>query len=142
MRNLCVLCVKNINRKGRKVKRKVRKEKLKNMTTIYIALLRGINVGGKNIIKMETLKQLFIDMEFSDVKTYIQSGNVVFSTKEVDREKLVRTIEKGKNAIYTSRLTSEMGRSYFSKIMQTPVYKSITIRNWNTTKKLLEMTVF
>jgi len=33
----------------------------------------------------------------------------------------------GKNAIYTSRLTSEMGRSYFSKIIQTPAYKSITI---------------
>ena len=67
--------------------------------TIYIALLRGINVGGKNIIKMETLKQLFIDMEFSDVKTYIQSGNVIFSTKEVDREKLEHdkeTIRNGK----------------------------------------------
>ena len=59
------------------------------MTTIYIALLRGINVGGKKIIKME----------FSDVKTYIQSGNVIFSTKEVDREKLEHdkeTIRNGK----------------------------------------------
>jgi hypothetical protein len=50
------------------------------LNTFFIALLRGINVGGKNIIKMEQLKQVFDDMGFSDVKTYIQSGNVIFRT--------------------------------------------------------------
>jgi uncharacterized protein (DUF1697 family) len=149
---------------------------------IYIALLRGINVGGKNIIKMEQLKQIFVDMGFSDVKTYIQSGNVIFRTPESDKLKLQDRIESqlqknfsaeiktlilaagdlaetvanapenfgvepekfrydvwfllppitvndvvsnirlregidflqaGKNVIYTSRLTSQMGKSYF-----------------------------
>ena len=179
------------------------------MEKFCIALLRGINVGGKNVIKMERLKQAFNEMGFSDVETYIQSGNVIFRTLESDKGKLTDSIEKqlqknfsaeiktliltaddlaetvenapenfgaepekyrydvwfllppttvndvvsnlrlregvdflqaGKNVIYTSRLTSQMGKSYFSKIMQTPVSKNFTIRNWNTTTKLLELT--
>jgi uncharacterized protein (DUF1697 family) len=179
------------------------------MDTSYIALLRGINVGGKNIIKMERLKQVFVDIGFSDVKTYIQSGNVVFRTSENNKLELTDRIEKqlqknfsteiktlvltaddlaeivenapenfgvepekfrydvwfllppttvndvvsnvrlregidflhtGKNVIYTSRLTSQTGKSYFSKISQMPFYKNTTIRNWNTTTKLLKLT--
>ncbi|MDR1504030.1 MAG: DUF1697 domain-containing protein [Prevotella sp.] len=45
---------------------------------IYIALLRGINVGGKNIIKMAELKKVFENMGFHSVQSYIQSGNVLF----------------------------------------------------------------
>ena len=59
----------------------------------HIALLRGINVGGNNIIKMENLKQCFTDMDFSDVKTYIQSGNIIFKTQETDKLKLIQLIE-------------------------------------------------
>ncbi|MDP4171891.1 MAG: DUF1697 domain-containing protein, partial [Bacillota bacterium] len=50
--------------------------------TIYIALLRGINVGGKNIIKMADLKKLFESLNLTNVKTYIQSGNVLFKSDE------------------------------------------------------------
>jgi len=46
----------------------------------YIAFFRGINVGGKNVVKMIDLKKLFTDMGFQDVRTYIQSGNVIFSS--------------------------------------------------------------
>ncbi|MBZ4222958.1 DUF1697 domain-containing protein [Bacillus wiedmannii] len=53
--------------------------------TIYIALLRGINVGGHKVIKMADLKQMFESIELKQVKTYIQSGNIVFeSEKDVD----------------------------------------------------------
>jgi uncharacterized protein (DUF1697 family) len=45
----------------------------------YIALLRGINVSGKKIILMADLKKLFESLKFADVKTFIQSGNVVFT---------------------------------------------------------------
>ena len=45
---------------------------------IYVALLRGINVGGKNLIKMPALKECFELGGFEDVTTYIQSGNVLF----------------------------------------------------------------
>lgn len=45
----------------------------------YIALLRGINVSGKNTIKMDALKEMFLDLGFIEIQTYIQSGNVIFS---------------------------------------------------------------
>ncbi len=48
----------------------------------YIALLRGINVGGHKKILMADLRTLFEKMGFENVRTYIQSGNVVFQTKE------------------------------------------------------------
>jgi len=46
--------------------------------SLYVALLRGINVGGKNLIKMTELAALFTGLGFTDVRTYIQSGNVIF----------------------------------------------------------------
>jgi uncharacterized protein (DUF1697 family) len=55
------------------------------MSTTYLALLRGINVGGNNIIKMESLKKTFEEMGFSAVKTYIQSGNVIFADGKNDK---------------------------------------------------------
>ena len=177
-------------------------EKLK-----YLALLRGINVGGKNIIKMCELKKIFEGMKFTDVKTYIQSGNVIFLDYENDQIKIQKKIERtlfkklnykiniriltfseineivnnkpkgfgednenkydviylikplevkdaikeiktrdgvdkmfeGKNVLYISRLIKNLSKSYFSKIIDTPIYQNITIRNWNTTKKLYEL---
>ncbi|SDG95500.1 DUF1697 domain-containing protein [Desulfosporosinus hippei] len=49
---------------------------------VYIALLRGINVGGKNVIKMAELKKVFEAIGLCDVKTYIQSGNVLFKSNQ------------------------------------------------------------
>jgi len=66
--------------------------------TIYIALLRGINVGGKNIIKMAELKRAFEIIGLSEVQTYIQSGNVLFKSNEVEgtlRKKIELEIETG-----------------------------------------------
>jgi uncharacterized protein (DUF1697 family) len=51
----------------------------------YVALLRGINVGGKNLIRMPALKAAFEDQGFQDVATYIQSGNVVFARRRPGR---------------------------------------------------------
>lgn len=53
-----------------------------NNMTIYVALLRGINVGGHKVIKMADLKRLFESIELKHVKTYIQSGNIVFESEE------------------------------------------------------------
>ena len=61
---------------------------------IYLALLRGINVGGNNLIKMADLKSCFEKMKFTSVKTYIQSGNVIFQSTEKSAEKLTDQIEK------------------------------------------------
>lgn len=60
----------------------------------YVAFLRGINVGGKNKIKMETLREICAEIGFSNVKTYINSGNVIFETKKTDDKKLAAQIEK------------------------------------------------
>jgi uncharacterized protein (DUF1697 family) len=60
----------------------------------YLALLRGINVGGNNIITMAALRASFEEMGFTDVATYIQSGNVVFHALRSNRARLEHTIEE------------------------------------------------
>ncbi len=60
----------------------------------YVAFLRGINVGGKNKIKMETLREACAALGFGNVKTYINSGNLIFETEKSDDKKLAAEIEK------------------------------------------------
>lgn len=60
----------------------------------YISMLRGINVSGHNKIKMEELKKLYETLGFSNVQTYIQSGNVVFKSSDTNISKLTGKIEK------------------------------------------------
>ncbi len=174
----------------------------------YLALLRGINVGGNNVIKMADLKAGFEALGFTDVVTYIQSGNVLFKSKEPDLTKLTTNIEtelsnrfnyqskivlvafnqleaiiknapadfgskpdefkydviflkapltptkaigfvtvragvdtalSGDGVLYFSRRADKLGQSYLKKIITMPVYQEMTIRNWNTTTKLLEL---
>lgn len=59
----------------------------------YIAFLRGINVGGKNKISMSELKQSFEQNGFQNVITYINSGNVIFSSDNNDENKLKEECE-------------------------------------------------
>jgi uncharacterized protein (DUF1697 family) len=174
----------------------------------YLALLRGINVGGKNIIKMAELKLCFEKMGFSDVATYIQSGNVIFKSENRNISKLTKEIEQtlsenfnynsrlvlityeqlneiverapkdfgkepdkfrydvlflkdpltpnealnqiitkdgvdkvynGAYNLYFSRLISKASQSHLTKLISLPLYKQITIRNWNTSTKLLKL---
>jgi uncharacterized protein (DUF1697 family) len=174
----------------------------------YVALLRGINVGGNTIIKMDELRKIFEKLGFSDVKTYIQTGNVIFSDTEKDKSKLAEKIEgklfevikskisiailtlfemnetvlkkpenfgendeeykydvvflidplkasdavkefnprpgvdkiyAGKNVLYHSILKKERTKSHITKIIESKIYSKISIRNWNTTKKLYEL---
>lgn len=66
--------------------------------TTYIALLRGINVSGHYKIKMAELKQLFINLGFNNIITYIQSGNVIFESSEKNNSKIEEQIvEQVKN---------------------------------------------
>ncbi|KTB49328.1 hypothetical protein DEALK_02410 [Dehalogenimonas alkenigignens] len=175
----------------------------------YVALLRGINVGGKNIVPMAGLRTSLEEMGFSNVSTYIASGNVILeSDKSADEIKvqlekalpkrfeldgdlikvlvLTRTqlqaivdnkpegfgeqpekyhsdalflmgidsasvipllnpregvdmVWPGDGVIYSQRLSSQRTKSRLNAIMALPAYKSMTIRNWNTTTKLLEL---
>ena len=174
----------------------------------YVALLRGINVGGRNPIKMPALKDCFEANAFEDVATYIQSGNVLFTSPETRASELTRRIEAmlaeafgyeatvvvrnrrqiravvaraptgfgaeptryrydviflkepltakvamksvptapgvdeahaGTGVLYFSRLIAKATQSRLNKIISSPIYPSVTIRNWNTTTKLLRM---
>lgn len=59
----------------------------------YAAFLRGINVGGKTSIKMENLREVFASLKYKNVKTYIQSGNVIFETDNNNDNELRAAIE-------------------------------------------------
>lgn len=61
---------------------------------IYISMLRGINVGGNKRIKMDRLRESFEALDFEQVKTYIQSGNVVFKAGKVSTAGLSKRIEE------------------------------------------------
>jgi uncharacterized protein (DUF1697 family) len=72
----------------------------------YVALLRAVNVGGHAIVKMAELRKLFESFGFSDVVTYIQSGNVLFSTSEAGgSERLARRLEEQLAAALGPRLS-------------------------------------
>src|SRR4029077_19303679 len=61
---------------------------------VYVAFLRGINVGGNSIVSMASIKEALVDLGLSDVRTYINSGNVIFSTRASDAQRLTARIEK------------------------------------------------
>lgn len=70
----------------------------------YLVLLRGINVGGSNIIKMDELKRLFEKMGFVNVVSYIQSGNMIFEDPEKEKLKLRDRIEKALSDRLSTRI--------------------------------------
>jgi uncharacterized protein (DUF1697 family) len=84
---------------------------------IYISMLRGINVGGHKIIKMEQLRKSFEALGFDQVQTYIQSGNVVFKTGKLSTLKLSKQIKErilsnfGFSVSVISRSSDEMART-------------------------------
>lgn len=177
--------------------------------TTHIVLLRGINVGGKNKVPMADLKACLEHLGFSNVSTYIASGNVVLESDKgtevistliekvlpesfvledelirvlvLTREQLravvdnkppgfgeqpetyhsdaifligidaaqviprfspregVDTVWPGDGVVYSQRLSAQRTKSRLNKIMAAPEYKLMTIRNWNTTTRLLEI---
>jgi uncharacterized protein (DUF1697 family) len=66
----------------------------KSRLNVFVALLRGVNVGGNNMISMRSLKDSFETLGFTNVSTYINSGNIIFTSKEGDARKLERKIEQ------------------------------------------------
>ncbi|MGZ5077256.1 MAG: DUF1697 domain-containing protein [Methylobacter sp.] len=76
---------------------------------IYVALLRGINVSGKNAIPMSKLRDSFSDLGFNDVQTYLQSGNVVFRAEQSDEFILAAAIK--------ARIAQDFGHEVFVLVM-------------------------
>ena len=71
----------------------------------YVALLRGINVGGNNIISMASLRTCFEESGFANVSTYIQSGNVLFETSEGRAAEHVRAVEEALSETYKADIS-------------------------------------
>jgi uncharacterized protein (DUF1697 family) len=62
--------------------------------TTYVALLRGINVGGRTRVRMDDLRRLFLGLRHADVHSYLQSGNVIFRSAAEDPPRLAGEIER------------------------------------------------
>jgi len=60
---------------------------------VWIAMLRGVNVGGHNRIKMDVLRELCNSLKLEDPRTYVQSGNIIFRTKEQNDAVLAKKIQ-------------------------------------------------
>lgn len=174
----------------------------------YLALLRGINVGGNSKVPMSELKVCFESLGYHGVSTYINSGNVIFETDETDTSKLRTAIEAylkdhfgfellvvlmeskrykkaldsapkwwgkdpawkhnaifliepynvddivaavgelkpdiellsaGDGVLFQSLEFSKFGKTTTGKLASNPIYKKMTIRNYNTTQKLLSL---
>ncbi len=91
------------------------------MATRYVAFLRGINVGGKAILPMKDLKRLFEDARCTNVATYIQSGNVVFTAPA----KIVKTLD----ASLTARIKEQYGHTTRLVIRDAAKLQSIVDNN-------------
>jgi uncharacterized protein (DUF1697 family) len=84
---------------------------------VYISMLRGINVGPHNRIKMDALRALYNSLSFEDPRTYVQSGNVIFRTKEKNTATLAAQIQQALekklkcSPAVILRTTAEMKRS-------------------------------
>lgn len=173
----------------------------------YVALLRGINVGGNNIIKMADLKAVFERAGYTGVITFIQSGNVIFNSGLQDKAKIVEHLEtvlskafsysskvvirshkemrtilsgvpstwvkendlrcyitfvrepvtveevasqveihddidflhSGPGVLYMSTKMDGLTKSKFSKFIGKKTYKDVTMRNFKTTRMILEI---
>lgn len=103
----------------------------------YIALLRGINVGGKNKVAMPILKKVFEEQGFSNVVTYINSGNVVFSSEVQDIHKLIQQCE----AIITERfmLTVPVAVLPANQLAEAVIHAPIW---WNADKDTIHYAIF
>ncbi len=91
----------------------------------YIALLRGINVGGRNKVKMDTLKAVLEKLGLIEVTTYIQSGNVVFKSNIIDKAGLEKKIETTIESNFKFKVTVLITtKNDLSKILEASPFKN------------------
>ncbi len=70
---------------------------------VLISMLRGINVGGHNQIKMDALRSLYLSLKLEDPRTYVQSGNIIFRTREKNSATLAKKIQNAIGAKFKCR---------------------------------------
>src|SRR5437899_12626071 len=72
-----------------------RRPDIRGAMAVIISMLRAVNVGGHNKIKMDALRALYESLKLRDAQTYVQSGNVIFKTDQRDIARLAKRIEDG-----------------------------------------------
>src|SRR5437879_13045958 len=72
-----------------------RRPDIRGAMAVIISILRAVNVGGHNKIKMDALRALYETLKLRDAQTYVQSGNVIFRREERDISRLTKRIEDG-----------------------------------------------
>ncbi len=91
----------------------------------YISLLRGINVGGQKKILMADLKALYESLGFKNVRTYVQSGNVIFEAAKMNFPRLEEKIEKGIMKKYGFDVSTIVrDAAYFKRVIDKNPYKA------------------
>jgi uncharacterized protein (DUF1697 family) len=88
--------------------------------TLYVALLRAVNVGGRGILKMEDLQAVCVACGLENVRTYIQSGNILFDSKRSERS-LKQELERV--------IADKMGRSVGVLIRTAPELRAVLDAN-------------
>jgi uncharacterized protein (DUF1697 family) len=89
--------------------------------TTYISILRGINVSGQKIIKMDALREMYEGLHFTHVQTYIQSGNVVFQFNNPEHKNL--------EPVITNQIQNKFGFEVPVIVLETAELKNIVLRN-------------
>jgi uncharacterized protein (DUF1697 family) len=85
----------------------------------YVALLRGINVGGKSLVRMEELRACAEGLGFADVRTYIASGNLLFSSPERSEARLAERLEPALERSFELPLrVAVLSRARFGRIVE------------------------
>jgi uncharacterized protein (DUF1697 family) len=93
----------------------------------HIALLRGINVGGRNRVAMTELRAVVSSLAHTDVATYIQSGNVVFSSAETDTSAIAEAIERAiADALGVHSTVVVLSRDELSQVIADNPYPDVT----------------
>jgi uncharacterized protein (DUF1697 family) len=95
-------------------------KRIYQMTT-YISILRGVNVSGYNVIKMNEFYKLYSDLGYSNIKTYIQSGNIIFQT--------VNTLPTYLEKIISEKIKEMFGLNINVFVFETDEYKRIIDNN-------------
>ncbi len=97
----------------------------------WISILRGINVGGKRVMKMTDLKNLYYKLDFTDINTFIQSGNVTFYSEIKNSLEVKRKIEEGILSKFGFEVMSIVFEEYYLK----NIMENIPFKNEDTKKQ-------
>lgn len=99
----------------------------------YIVFLRAVNVSGKNKVSMPDLKKIAEKTEFSEVQTYLNSGNIIVESENLEK------IENYKDAVFWEfDLKTYQKATWWKKTAAPEVNTKITVRTANTIRKILE----